>query len=138
MTNGDTPEPAGPHGKTPPPADVGPLVAKRTRWPVIFGILGIIVASLGLMGGCCGLAYPFLWTPYANWVSSLDAVPEEAKQAVQAMKPPMLWSVASGLIGLSLGVTLLIGSIKLIGRRPKGVTLCKVWAWITIPWSAVA
>ena len=32
---------------------------------------------------------------------------------------------------------LMVGAINVIRRRTKGVTLCKIWAWFTIPWSVL-
>jgi len=120
-----------------PPAPETPDVP-RTSWPTAVGVIGIILGALGLLGGCCGVVYPFAWPAYVNFIKQQPNVPPEVIQQLEASTPPLMWSVASGVIGLVLAVMLLLGSIKVMRRRIEGVSLCRIWAWIQIPWAIIA
>ncbi len=132
----DTPDETSPEMS--PPSEIGEMPDKPSSWPTGIGVLGIVLASLGLVGGCCGLLTPVFWSTMVDFMNSSGNVPEQQIQAMQAAKPPTGWSVGAGLIGLVLATLLMIGSIKVIRRRAEGVTLCKIWAWVAIPWSVLA
>ncbi len=120
-----------------PPTDLGELPAKRTTWPTAFGVIGIIFASVGLFGGCCGIVMPLIWPAYVNWLANF--VPDEKMvEAMRQMRPPIAWTLLSSVLGLAMAILLLTGSIKLIRRNASGVSMCKLWAWIIIPWMLIA
>ena len=66
------------------------------------------------------------------------SVPPEQIQVMRASQPPAVWMIVVGLIGLALAMLLLLGGIAIVRRRANGTTLCKVWAWINIPWAALS
>jgi len=115
-----------------PPSEVGELPPDPSRWPTVIGASSIILASLGLAGGCCGMASPFLPGFFS------DMVPPEQIELMRASQPPVLWVISASLIGLAVSTLLLLAAIGILRRRSSGVTLCKVWAWINIPWAAIS
>lgn len=131
----ETNEPTSPEPAA-PPSEVGELPEKPPSWPTVFGVINIVLASLGLLGGCCALGYPLVMPPIANWMRS-NNTPEEQVRLFEASQPPVVWTVFAGLVGLVLAIVLLTGSIKLIRRVEGGVKLCRVWAWISIPWTVL-
>jgi hypothetical protein len=120
-----------------PPLQTVQLPEKPPSWPTVFGVVGIILASLGLLNGCCGLGSPFLMDWFASFLEGQEGVREQDLRAMRASVPPTLWIVPASLVGIMLSVILMIGAIRLIQRRSSGVGLCKFWAWFTIPWSLV-
>jgi hypothetical protein len=103
----------------------------------VFGVVGIILASLGLLNGCCGLGSPLLLRWLVGFMEGQEGVTEQDIQRVEAAIPPMAWIMPASLVTLALSVILLIGAIRLLRRLSSGIGLCKLWAWLTIPWSLV-
>jgi hypothetical protein len=122
----------------PPPVQSVPEPEKPPSWPTAFGVIGIILAAFGLLGGCCGVAMPLAWPHYINWLEGLESVPQEQVDMAKASMPPALWAVVGGLVGIIVSVILLVGAIRLIRRQASGVPLVKFWAWFTIPWSLIS
>jgi hypothetical protein len=120
---------------TSPPSEMGDAPPRLSGWPTGIGVLGIIVASLGIVGGCCGVLSPFT----TQWfIDSMGAnMPEEQVKAMKASQAPATYVIPASLLGTAFAVLLLVGSIKLIRRRASGVRLCQIWAWISIPWSVI-
>ena len=115
-----------------PPSEVGELPPDPSRWPTLIGVVSILLASLGLAAGCCGMASPFLPGFFS------DMVPPEQIELMRASQPPVLWVISASLIGLAVSTLLLLAAIGILRRRSSGVTLCRVWAWINIPWAAIS
>jgi hypothetical protein len=124
--------------EVPPPSERGstPELGQPTSWPTAFGVIGIILASLGLVGGCCGLAAPIYWPMIIDFMVQ-NNTPQDQIDAMRAQQPPLAWAVVSGVVGLAMSTLLLTGSINLLRRRDSGVRYCTWWAWATIPWSVL-
>jgi hypothetical protein len=120
-----------------PPVQSVELAETPSKWPTVFGVVGIILAALGLLGGCCGVISPLVWPRYIQWLESMEGVPEDSIAMAKAGMPPAAWVVPASLVGLALSVILMIGAIRLLRRLSSGVGLCKFWAWFNIPWSLV-
>lgn len=136
MENDDTRPPDPP--VMAPPSEMGELVPERSKWPTVIGVIGILVASFGLFGGCCGVLSPFLMNFSRSMASSGGGMSQEQIDTMMASQPPMLWIIPASLVGMALATLLLIGCIGLARRRAGGVNLCKVWAWINIPWVLIS
>ncbi len=121
-----------------PPMEADALPPKASRWPTVIGVIAIIVASLGLAGGCCGMFSPFISGFFIDMAADSGSVPPEQIAVMRASQPPVVWVLFASLIGLGLSVLLLLGGIAIARRRANGATLCKVWSWINIPWAAIA
>lgn len=120
-----------------PPTDLGEPPDVPSRWPMVFGVIGIIIASFGLLGACCGMVMPLAWPAYVDLIAKF--LPDEKiVEAMRHMRPPIAWTLLSSVLGLATAILLLTGSIKLIRRNASGVSMCKLWAWIIIPWTLIA
>jgi hypothetical protein len=117
-----------------PPVGGAPLPQEPARWPTPIGVLGIIFASLGLIGGVCGLAWPAILPWYVDQMKNSWNVPQSQIDLMLASQPPTVWYLLSASIGLVFSILLMIGSIRLLRRRASGAKLVKAWAWITIVW----
>jgi hypothetical protein len=94
-----------------PPVQSVQLAETPSKWPTVFGVIGIILAALGVLGSCCGAISPLVWPRYIQWLEGMEGVTEEQIAMAKAGMLPAAWMV--------------------------GVGLCKFWAWFTIPWSLV-
>jgi len=115
--------------------DWGPP-AEPTSWPTVFGVIGIIMSCIGLLGGICGVGMAIWWPKYVDWVASMGT-PQDQIDLMNASRPPMAWTAGSSVLSVCLVLVLLTGSIRLLKRRPSGVKRLLIWAWINIPWTVV-
>jgi hypothetical protein len=108
----------------------------RPAWPTVFGVLGVIYASLGLLGGCCTVAQPMFWPPYVEFLKETGATQDMIDQ-MNAGLPPIWWAIISGILSLVMATLLMVGSIRLLRRQPSGVRLCTIWSIITLGWTPI-
>ncbi len=120
---------------TAPPSEMGEMVPVPSSWPIAIGIIGIVLASLGLFGGCCGLVSPLMMNFFKGMASG--NMPQQRIDQIFASQPPTMWIIPASLVGLALSTLMLVGCIGLTRRRAGGVSLCKAWAWINIPWTLI-
>ena len=85
-----TPQP--PAMTPPPPVQSEPYPEKPPSWPTVFGVIGIILASFGLLGGCCGLFMPLAWPHYIAWLEGMEGIPQEQIDMAKAfdIEPPAM------------------------------------------------
>ena len=116
-------------GPAAPPTQAGEVRAGAgaTRWATVFGIISIVLASLGLLGGLCSV----IMIPFAASMSAAAA--QQGGQNPFAVGGPIAWQVVSQLIGFGLSVLLLVAGIQLVKRKAGGVALHKLWAMVAIP-----
>ena len=57
-----------------PPVQSMQLPEKPSKWPMVFGVIGIILGALGLLGSCCGVISPLVWPRYIQWLESMEGV----------------------------------------------------------------
>ena len=122
---------------TAPPSEMGDLVPQRSGWPTAIAVSAIVVASLGLAGGCCGMLSPLMMDYFMGMAASGN-MSQEQIDSMRAAQPPIVWIMPASLIGLALASLLLTGGIGLARRRAGGIGLCKIWAWISIPWTMIS
>jgi hypothetical protein len=110
-----------------PPIYAGPLAGppRRTVWPTVIGIIAIVWASVGLLGGACGLLMPSAVGQIA--ASSGD----KAMLDLQKQGP---WMTVSSLASVGLAGLLLAAGIGVVSRRPWARKSFLVWAVIDIIW----
>ena len=108
-----------------PPTDPGEWAPPEelSKWPKVIGIISLVYAILG--GGCMlasGLIAPFF----------MENLMKMGGMEV-SMSATLKWIsvISAGVIVLN-GLLLLVGSIKLIQRKPSGVSLIKKWAVIRL------
>ncbi len=105
-----------------PPTDAGAIPPRKTTWPMVIGIIAIILGSLAALQGCMGLG----WSAVAGVFTS--ALPEEQAgmmDATKALTPLMM--ISAGLT-LAVAIVLLIGGIGLTKRSPRSPKTCRIWA----------
>ena len=108
-----------------------------SKWPTGVGVLGIVLASLGFVFGCCAVGNPFYMPFFINMMENSNA-PKKDVELMKASQMPAAWMIIAGLIGIGLSALLLVGAINVVRRRTKGVGLCKTWAWINMPWAVIS
>ncbi len=110
----------------PPPPAADPfaaypddLAARRSRWPVVFGAISLVIAV-------CGFC--------VQGFGALGAVFNQQMMAMAGLEvspPPRIVQVVGGVqaaILATLGIVLVIGSVQLMRRRPAGARLVLAWA----------
>ena len=100
-----------------PPSEMGDMVPERPKWPTVIAVSGIVLASLGFFGGCCGLLVPFITNWSMSMASSGGNMSQEQVDKILAAQPPVAWIILASLVGLALSTLLLVGSIGLARRR---------------------
>lgn len=114
------------------PAAEAPPDAPATRWPVVLGVLGIVLSLLTLFDQVGDLLV--LTVSEGNWSRWLGP---EVASLVSRVMPPKWWIVITSLVWSALAVLLLRGSLALRLRRRSGVSLCEIWCGLAIVWIVV-
>lgn len=135
-TDASTPEGSAAPPRVSAPEDAAPPPSK---WPTVVGVIGIIVASLGLLGSvCCGLASPLYMPAAIEFMKQAPNMTPEQIDAKIAAIPPLYYILPASLVGLALSVLLMVGSIGLVRRRERSVKLLKIWAWTDLGYNVVS
>lgn len=103
--------------------------APRTRWPVVIGVIGIVLASLGLACGCAGYFGPAL----SQWGMDMQAqsgqpVDPYTAANLQAQQNLFLYTAILTTAGLIVAALQMVGSITLVRRRPSARMLMMGYA----------
>jgi len=107
-----------------PPTQASPVFSTEppSKWPVVVGVIAIVLSALGLFGGVCGLAMLSLAKPFMQKMPNMPA-------DVMEITPALIGMTA---VNLGLSVILLAVGIGLLKRRAWSVRLGKVWAVVNI------
>ncbi|MFM1824212.1 MAG: hypothetical protein RI967_2478 [Planctomycetota bacterium] len=95
------------------------LAARRSRWPIVFGAISLVIAV-------CGFC--------VQGFGALGAVFNQQMMAMAGLEvspPPRIVQVVGGAqaaVLAILGIVLVIGSVQLMRRRPAGARLVLAWA----------
>jgi len=116
-----------------PPTSGEMLIEERpTKWPTVIGVIGIVLASLGLLCGCVG----YFQLPLQRWGAKMQ---EQSGQPIVLtevqIKVAEQFHIATLVlltIGMLLTLWLLIGSIKLVRRRRSARPNLIGWAMASI------
>ncbi len=105
-----------------PPTDAGAIPPRKTTWPMVLGIIAIILGSLATLRGCMSIGSSAMFGLFAS------AMPEEQAEMMEATKAfaPLIM-ISSGLT-MAIAIVLLIGGIGLTKRNPRSPKTCKIWA----------
>lgn len=109
-----------------PPTAPGPLPPRapaRPAWPLVLGIVLIVLAALGIvidLSAVVGWRYTGFETP-------------ETRQMEAAMLRYRPWLVVTSAVSLVLGAMALAGGIGLVRRRPWSIALVYGWAILRLP-----
>ena len=104
-----------------PPTQVGayPVPVRPSSWPVVVGIIGIVLAAIDLVGGCGGLVTPF----FADAIKKI--VPAGQATGMEFVQQNMAWTVVQALFSMGVAVLLLVAAIGLMKRRAWAVKPCQ-------------
>ena len=94
--------------------------ARRSSWPMIFGVISLVVGVLGTCVQGFGAAMSIASDKLMK-MGGMDITP--APKSVQYI------GGAQSVILVLLGIVLIVGSTLLILRRPLGATLVRFWAF---------
>lgn len=114
---------------------------QESSWPKVVGIIGIVLATLGILGGVCGLASSActsnLQVTMQSTTLSSGQSAQPAMPFVTEMGRYRAYTVVAGLVGAALQVILLVASINLMKRRPWTIDVLRIWAGLYIVVSLV-
>ncbi len=104
-----------------PPTDAA-ISPKPSSWPMVIGVIAIILGSLATLQGCMGLGWPALAGLFTS------ALPEEQAGMMDATKSLTPLMMISAGLTMAIAIVLLIGGIGLTKRNPRSPKTCKIWA----------
>lgn len=111
-----------------PPVEGGALEETPSKWPTVIGVIGIILASLGLICGCSG----YFTVPIQRWAKSMQPAnaPSNTLMEVQLQigQQYQLITMILTTIGLGMSFWLLLASITLVRRRRSARKTIMAWA----------
>ena len=117
---------------SPPTMPAGPadptIATKRSSWPSVLGILGIILATIGILSSTCSFFLP------AMLGSLLEQMDPQEKAELMASIPSGPFLYASLVVSLVLAIVLLWGAIQLLKRRQAARGLLNMYAVVSIIW----
>ena len=115
------------HERTPPTEVAAYAVPERpSSWPIVVGIIAIVLAVLDLLGSCGGIVTPF----FADAIKEM--APAGQPTGMEFMQQNMAWTVGQALLSMGAAVLLLVAAIGLMKRRAWAVQPCLVWAILKI------
>ena len=116
---GGVPAPA-----TTPPTLPAELVAspRPTGWPMVIGVIAIVIGALGALGGLCGAASPW----FAGFI--MNQMPEAQRGAIEVTQKWWGWTVTAYLVSTAVAILLLVAGAGLVRRRAWARRTCINWA----------
>lgn len=120
-----------------PPTSPGALNPRYSCsvWPKVFGIISIVFGSFTMLSMTCSLALlPFM----SQFAQFMQPPPGQSTQNLMTGGLPIWWYIPSSVVSLSLGVLQFSAGIFLLGRKPKGVALHKLWAKIFLAYCVIS
>ena len=108
-----------------PPTQPGllPVAQAVSKWPTVFGVIGIIVGVLGALGAAWGIISSFALPQMMQEAPALSAASLEKLQRL---------TIINSTMGLPVAVLLLVSAIGLVTRRRWSVSASKAWAVLRI------
>ena len=110
----DQPPPTTPRPGAPP--------ARQTVWPMVIGIIAIVLGALGVLGGCAGLVF----TPMLTMMEDVFPPGQPSPLEEVADMVPALMVVA--FAGLLVAALLVLAGSGLASRKPWAMTAALAWA----------
>lgn len=107
-----------------PPTQAGPVydLEPPSKWPVVVGIIAIVLSALGLLGGVCGMVMMTVAKPL---MQNMPNMPAGALEITPTL-------IATTAVNLGLSVMLLVVGIGFLKRRAWSARLGMVWAIVDI------
>lgn len=129
MTNANWQQP---QGMMTPPVDFEGVPDQPSKWPTVVGVIGIVLASIGLLCGCAG----YFAVPLQRWGMSMQSQSGIANPVAEAqLKVAEQYQIVTYVlttIGLALSAWLLFAAINLLRRRRSARGALMGWAIASI------
>ena len=106
----------------------GSAVMKRSTWPTVLGVIGIIFGSLGILSSTCSFFLP------AIMQRVLEQMPPEQRAQIMDSMPSGAFLYATLTVGLVLSLMMLWGSVNLLKRRQSARGVLNAYAVASILW----
>jgi amino acid transporter len=127
MQHFDEPQtPSGPAMAPPTDYQEPFLQPQSSNWPKIIGIIAIVFGAVASLFGVLGLLAQLMVDKLA------EVVPDEQKEAMTASMQNQGMNILSTVLQLGAAVLLIVGGVKLLGRKRSGVSICRAWAVLKI------
>jgi len=117
----------------PPFADPGAMrpAAPIPGWIMAVGVIGIIYASLGILNNLCGGAWYVAAPAMVPWFAEMVGEPVDDETRARVKSASLVLALAYvpvALAALGLGVSLLVGSVRLVRGHPGARGPLMLWA----------
>lgn len=116
----DAPTPQSAPAATPFEPYLDDTAARRSSWPMIFGVISLVVGVLGT----CMQAFGAVMATASDSLMKMGGM-----EISPAPKSVQYIGGAQSIVLALLGVLLVVGSTQLILRKPLGATLVRFWAF---------
>ncbi|MFW2385350.1 MAG: hypothetical protein ACN4GG_05950 [Akkermansiaceae bacterium] len=115
-----------------------PVMEQPSSVPKVFGIIHLVYAGLGMIGGLMGLANPALAKFTTGPILEIAKKSGKSTEAYEsAVAETARYAMINGVVQIALAILLLIAGLNLIKYQLKGAKLSKIWALARIPLAIV-
>lgn len=115
-----------------------PVMEQPSSVPKVFGIIHLVYAGLGMIGGLMGLANPALAKFTTGPILETAKKTGKSTEAYEsAVAETARYAMMNGVVQIALAILLLIAGLNLIKYQLKGAKLSKIWALARIPLAIV-
>ena len=122
-----------------PPTDAGAIPPKPSSWPMVVGIIAIILGAGGILAyGCGGLIGNVGMVFVSNWMRSTGVVDPVQQAQMEVLRDYLAWNIVNSLFSTGLSILLLIAGIGLVRRRSSSMRVSIVWAILRMLWALPA
>ena len=112
-----------------PPTRAGDVPEQRTAWPIVIGIIALVVGGFGVLAnGCGGLVGNVAIVFFFDRSEAQGGLDPVTGAQMGVLRGFVVINAVAAVVGSVLGVLLLIGGIGLTRRRPWSRTVLVVWS----------
>lgn len=114
-----------------PPVQAGIVPVRPTTWPMVIGVIAIVIGGIGILSnGCGGLLGPLIQSQMAGMFPQ-GSNPMLDIQVTIGKK--YLWfQIGNALTLTALGILLIAAGVGIIRRRSWARRSALAWAWLRI------
>jgi hypothetical protein len=111
-----------------------PTRRRSSTWPVVIGIIAVIVGSLGALTNLWGAVAPFFMHAFTGVVASMpnNGQAQDPGAMFEAMSEYRYWMLATSGFAVVLSIWLLITGILLMARHRAAWRLSVTWACLKL------
>lgn len=118
-----------------PPVYPGEITRPKRQawWPSVIGGINIVLGSLAILGGLCGLLAMPLMSLMGNWADQKgEDMPQMVRDQLDNTSDYMVTITGVNLVLALIAVLLIVSGIRLCKRHPSGPRLVFLWALLRI------